>query len=333
MISGSFLTEPAIAQAIAYVNAVVPANLLALSPSVYRPSTPNAPTYPAGQGAFACYWPQGQCLRRTDSEGIKADISSCPNSNDWGLTYDDGPTVNAQFGTSQLITALGTSSIKVTFFVVGSNGIQQPSILKDLDDSDHELASHTWTHHPLTSLTNDQIVAELKYTEAIIFASTGKIVKTYRPPYGDVDDRVRAIATALGFRTIFWSTNSEDTSASSATPAPTVINSWFSAQPGFISLQHDISPTTVEIAINALDAARATTLGSLPQSVSQCQGLTPAQWYKVAEVPGGGGGDGNGNGGGGNGNSTIPTGSKKPSGSAGKSAFTFLLAAIGVAFL
>jgi hypothetical protein len=109
-------------------------------------------------------------------------------------------------------------------------------------------------------------------------------VKSFRPPYGDCDDRVRAIATALGFRTVFWSDDSKDTSRLSATPPPAVISDWFSAQPGFISLQHDISPTTVEIAINALVDARETTLGSIPQPVSQCQGIAPSQWYKNVEV-------------------------------------------------
>lgn len=32
----------------------------------------------------------------------------------------------------------------------------------------------------------------------------------WRPPYGDVDDRIRAIANALGLRTIIWQYDSND---------------------------------------------------------------------------------------------------------------------------
>jgi len=32
----------------------------------------------------------------------------------------------------------------------------------------------------------------------------------FRPPYGDIDDRVRAVAKALGLRVILWTTDSFD---------------------------------------------------------------------------------------------------------------------------
>jgi hypothetical protein len=57
MISGSFLLEPAIVEAIDFVKASVPADILAIEPSVYLPETPNRPAYPEGQAAVHCYWP------------------------------------------------------------------------------------------------------------------------------------------------------------------------------------------------------------------------------------------------------------------------------------
>jgi len=32
----------------------------------------------------------------------------------------------------------------------------------------------------------------------------------WRPPYGDVDDRIRAIAKGLGLQTVLWTYNSND---------------------------------------------------------------------------------------------------------------------------
>jgi hypothetical protein len=87
---------------------------------------------------------------------------------------------------------------------------------------------------------------------------------------------VRAIIAALGFRTVFWSVDSYDT-----TSTPADISAWFPAQPGFITLQHDISPGTTKYAIDGLAKARAATLATKPQPVALCQG---AQWYKNDDI-------------------------------------------------
>ena len=56
----------------------------------------------------------------------------------------------------------------------------------------------------MTSLTNEQIVAELKWTEKAIFSIIGVTPLYWRPPFGDVDNRVRAIASQLGYKTAIW---------------------------------------------------------------------------------------------------------------------------------
>ena len=44
----------------------------------------------------------------------------------------------------------------------------------------------------------------------MIRAVTGVTPKCWRPPYGDVDDRIRSIAAALNLTTIVWSYDSFD---------------------------------------------------------------------------------------------------------------------------
>lgn len=58
---------------------------------------------------------------------------------------------------------------------------------------DH-LAVHTWTHAHLTTLSDLEILGELGWTIQIIHDLTGVVPLYYRPPYGDVDNRVRALA-------------------------------------------------------------------------------------------------------------------------------------------
>ncbi|KAG0329234.1 chitin deacetylase [Podila humilis] len=63
---------------------------------------------------------------------------------------------------------------------------------------------HTWSHAGLTTLTNHQIVAEIKWTEKIIRDTTGLTMKYVRPPYGDIDNRVREILRQMGYTTVIW---------------------------------------------------------------------------------------------------------------------------------
>ena len=65
---------------------------------------------------------------------------------------------------------------------------------------------HTWTHPYMTSLSNEDVVAQLAWTMQIIHDSTGgRVPRFWRPPYGDSDTRVSAIAKeVLGMITVIW---------------------------------------------------------------------------------------------------------------------------------
>lgn len=53
-------------------------------------------------------------------------------------------------------------------------------------------------------LTTEQIVAELGYTRKAIKDVLGVTPTLMRPPYGDIDDRVRAISLAMGMVPVIW---------------------------------------------------------------------------------------------------------------------------------
>jgi peptidoglycan/xylan/chitin deacetylase (PgdA/CDA1 family) len=60
----------------------------------------------------------------------------------------------------------------------------------------------------MTALSNEQVFAELYYTQRIIKDVVGVTPKCWRPPFGDVDNRVRMIAESLGLTTVLWSEDS-----------------------------------------------------------------------------------------------------------------------------
>lgn len=74
----------------------------------------------------------------------------------------------------------------------------------------HTICSHTWSHPQMTTLTDEEIVGQLYWTHRAIKEVLGITPKCWRPPFGDVDDRVRAIAWQMGMRTFLWDQDSFD---------------------------------------------------------------------------------------------------------------------------
>lgn len=62
----------------------------------------------------------------------------------------------------------------------------------------------------MTSRTNSQAFAELYYTREIITELLGRTPLCWRPPYGDVDDRIRFIANKLNLTLHLWSDDTFD---------------------------------------------------------------------------------------------------------------------------
>ena len=124
----------------------------------------------------SCWWTCGGCTRETD-------ITSCPDKNTWGLTYDDGPAPY----TPGLLDYLNQVGLKGTFFVVGSRCISYPALLQQEYLQGHQIAVHTWSHYSLTTLSNEQIIAEFGWSKKIIKDILGITPTVMRPPFGDIE--------------------------------------------------------------------------------------------------------------------------------------------------
>jgi peptidoglycan/xylan/chitin deacetylase (PgdA/CDA1 family) len=120
------------------------------------------------------------------------------NHQDFVQSFDDGPTS----ATSQLLDFLDTCDQKTTFFEIGSQVIQNYQLTQREYSSGHEIADHTWSHPDLTTLTPEQVYAELAWASYAIWAAIGQTPKLFRPPYGNIDDTVRQVAAQLGMTVI-----------------------------------------------------------------------------------------------------------------------------------
>ncbi|KAF8326848.1 uncharacterized protein EI90DRAFT_3127654 [Cantharellus anzutake] len=198
-----------------------------------------------------CWWTCGGCTRSTD-------IVTCPDKLTWGLSYDDGPSP----WSPDLLDYLNTNNLHTTYFIIGSRAISRPDILQAEYMSGHQISVHTWSHPYMTTLSNEQIIAELGWAKKAIKDITGVTPNTWRPPFGDVDDRVRALAQAMGLTTIVWSAyngkdfDSNDWFIPAGYPVAQVIDNFENIlsdaqnlSTGFIALEHDLYQQTVDLAI------------------------------------------------------------------------------------
>jgi len=215
-----------------------------------------------------CTWTCTTCTRP------ESDVVSCPKKNEWALTYDDGPT---QFSL-RVLENLNSRNIKGTFFSIGSRVFENPQILKQIVDSGHQIGVHTWSHTPLTTQTNEQIIAEVKWTEMAIKEAVNLTPKWFRPPQGDFDDRVRGVLTQLGYKIAIWDRDTFDWMSNSN---PTYDLAWITGNftewvknttspTGFVSLEHDAFDKSSSMTGKAMDIVLNAKFS--PQSLSVCLG-------------------------------------------------------------
>ncbi|GAA6064364.1 hypothetical protein JCM10212_005878 [Sporobolomyces blumeae] len=229
------------------------------------------------------WWTCGGHTRATD-------ITYCPNKGDWGASFDDGPSPY----TPRLLNLLQQQNLQSTFFIVGSRAISRPEMLQTEYMLGHQLSVHTWAHPALTTLTNEQIVAELGWSKKVIQDITGVTPNTMRPPYGDIDDRVRYIALRMGLRPIIWTSYNGQTfdtrdwqiggGVVNATTAYTNFETFLgtaatSLSTGFIVLAHDLYQQSVDLAVDYI-LPNVINAGQLKiQTIADCLGEGLANAY------------------------------------------------------
>ncbi|WP_208789203.1 polysaccharide deacetylase family protein, partial [Enterococcus gallinarum] len=77
------------------------------------------------------------------------------------LTFDDGPNNSS---TLDLLNILKTDNVKATFFMLGQMVDQNPDVAKQVHDEGHEVASHSYSHPQLNTLSTDELQSEINKT-------------------------------------------------------------------------------------------------------------------------------------------------------------------------
>lgn len=122
------------------------------------------------------------------------------------LSFDDGPDAR---WTPQVLDVLESHRVPATFFVTGTNVLDQPALVKRIVEQGSELANHSTTHADLNRLSDAAVEMEINATQRLIESYTGRSMHLFRAPYlGDADPdtaaelRVAQIAAQLGYLTV-----------------------------------------------------------------------------------------------------------------------------------
>ncbi|ORX54564.1 glycoside hydrolase/deacetylase [Hesseltinella vesiculosa] len=251
-----------------------------------------------------CWWSATSC-KTPKADYLPEDIYYCPRAGDWGLNYDDGP-YKMMYPTSdqdklydqpRFYNYLVANNMqRATLFFVGSNVAKFPDAAQRALNNGHTICSHTWSHPQMTSLTNEEVVAQLYWTHRAIKQVLGITPKCWRPPYGDVDDRVRAIAHQMGMRTILWDQDSYDWNMvggqSGGKLQPAEVHAFFQKwidnaklgndTRGHITLEHESSKNTIDVAEKWLPKLQET-FNVMP--IHQCINDVHPYWEQAFTYP------------------------------------------------
>ncbi|KAF9462650.1 hypothetical protein BDZ94DRAFT_1309542 [Collybia nuda] len=250
----------------------------ALNAAVAAGKIPNVPQSTNTPGVNPVY-PQGvnpngpEVCSATYKCRHPEDIWDAP-PNYFGTGFDDGPLPD----TPKLLQFLQQNHETATHFMIGVNILAYPQQFSATFESGGDIAAHTWTHPYMTTLNNLEVLGQLGWTSALIKNSTGgRIPRFWRPPYGDSDNRVRAIAKEIfGLETILWNQDTRDWSLlTGGTTQATIHNSmqqWLSGPktPGLIVLEHESSDQSVQAFMDAYPLIKSN--GWNAMSVAQLAG-------------------------------------------------------------
>lgn len=127
------------------------------------------------------------------------------------VTFDLCPTLLEDEYDQELIDILIRENVPATLFMSGRWVEKHKEKARFLGSQPlFEIANHSYYHPHLLEKPDDGIRRELERTQAIIKKVTGKTPRYFRPPFGEVDERLAKLAAESGLVTIQYDLASGD---------------------------------------------------------------------------------------------------------------------------
>ncbi|KAF6834206.1 polysaccharide deacetylase [Colletotrichum musicola] len=224
-------------------------------------------------------------------------IYHCERYGDIALTFDDGPYIY----TEDLLNKLKAYNAKATFYITGNNlgkgkindpATNWPALIKRMVAEGHQIASHTWSHQRLTTVSAEKFRNQMIYNE-IAFADLLGYFPTYmRPPYSACDATCEGFLNDLGYHITYFNLDTEGYLHDSANLIQTSKDIWDTKVEGknpannkWLQIEHDpVYQTVYNLTDHMLESLFRNGFKSV--TVGDCLNDPKENWYRsVGNAP------------------------------------------------
>ncbi len=171
------------------------------------------------------------------------------------LTFDDGPL---RPYTQPIVDALEAQCTKATFFMVGSQALADPDMVRQIIRKGHTVGTHTWSHANLRKATPLKARQEIELGFSAVAAAAGQpIAPFFRFPFLADTKAMMGYAQTRQMGVFSIEVDSLDYKSKSAPAVHQEILNQLAAEGKGIILFHDIQPATAQALPGLLEALKA----------------------------------------------------------------------------
>ena len=118
------------------------------------------------------------------------------------LTFDEGYENGY---TSKILDVLKEKDVSAVFFITLSYAKSEPELVKRMIDEGHVLGNHSARHPNMTTITMEEMYAEVAALHNYVSENFGYDMYLFRPPEGAFSERSLALLQYMCYRTVCWS--------------------------------------------------------------------------------------------------------------------------------
>ena len=118
------------------------------------------------------------------------------------LTFDEGYENGY---TPKILDVLKEKGVSAVFFVTLSYAKSEPELIRRMIDEGHVIGNHSSRHPNMTTITMEEMYAEVADLHNYISENFGYDMYLFRPPEGAFSERSLALLQKMGYRTVCWS--------------------------------------------------------------------------------------------------------------------------------
>ncbi|KAF8608109.1 carbohydrate esterase family 4 protein [Ceratobasidium sp. AG-I] len=236
----------------------------------------SAPLFVVGALLVSCTHAFVTPVNGTEKRATATVYTKCTQPKTAAITFDDGPNTY----TKTIVDTLDQAGGKATFFFNGKNynciyDATNADRAKYAFDRGHQVASHTWAHLHLPTLSTAQIQSEISRTNDAIKKITGAVPAFIRPPFGEYNANVQTIAGSYGQSLVTWDFDAQDWNGATVAQTEASYKAKFDANVNnILALNHEVyAGSATQVLPWVINYAK--TKGYKLVTVAECVGAQP----------------------------------------------------------